>query len=73
MGGTSEGANKAHETLKQRLGIEGYRAHMAMIGARGGKRSVRKGFAVTGRQFNIGTFERADYDKRVEDEAAING
>jgi hypothetical protein len=66
MGATIEGNKKSHETLKRKLGEVGYKAHMAAIGAKGGKASVRKGFAVTGKQFNIGTTERADYDEGVE-------
>jgi hypothetical protein len=61
MGATTEGNRKAHQTLKERLGEDGYRAHMAMIGARGGKAYVAKGFAVTGKQFNIGSTRRVDH------------
>lgn len=45
--GTREGANRAHQTMIQKLGAVGYRQHMAAIGAKGGKAQVKKGFAVT--------------------------
>ena len=41
--GSTEGGTKSHQTLKQKLGPEGYSEHMASIGARGGKAKVRKG------------------------------
>jgi len=68
MGATLEGNRKSHETLKRKLGHEGYIAHMRAIGARGGKASVKKGFAMTSKQYNVGTFEHADYDSMVGDE-----
>lgn len=45
--GTTAGGTKAHQILKEKLGPEGYSLHMASIGAKGGKKQVRKGFAVT--------------------------
>lgn len=66
MGATPEGNRKAHATLKERLGEDGYREHMRAIGARGGKAYVKKGFAVTNKQWNVGSFEPADYEKGLE-------
>lgn len=63
MGATKEGNQKSHLTLKERLGEEGYRAHMAAIGSKGGKAQVKKGFAITSKQYNVGTLERANYDE----------
>lgn len=68
MGATLEGNKKSHETLKRKLGEVGYKAYMADIGGRGGRAKVKKGFAITKKQFNVGTKERADYDKMVADE-----
>lgn len=45
--GTPAGGRKANKTLKQKLGPEGYRKHMAMIGARGGGAKVPKGLSMT--------------------------
>jgi hypothetical protein len=33
--------------MRQKLGLNGYKEHMAAIGARGGKAKVAKGFSVT--------------------------
>lgn len=49
---TTEGNRKAHQTLRERLGEEGYLEHMATIGARGGKAQVPKGFAISKKQRN---------------------
>lgn len=65
MAATKEGNRKSHETLKRKLGEVGYKAYMAEIGARGGKATVKKGFAMSNKQFNSGTKERANYDKVV--------
>lgn len=65
MAATPEGNKKSHETLKRKLGELGYKAYMAEIGARGGKAQVKKGFAVSKKNFNVGTKERANYDKDV--------
>ena len=46
-----ETQNKSHENLKKKLGIEGYRQHMANIGAKGGKKQVKKGLYFTKNQF----------------------
>lgn len=44
----TEGSLKqGHTTLRKRLGEKRYREHMAIIGARGGKKQVKKGFAIT--------------------------
>lgn len=43
---------KGQQTLRERLGEDGYKAHMASIGARGGKKSVPKGFAKRGLEAN---------------------
>lgn len=43
---------KAHFTLKQALGNKLYKQHMQLIGAKGGKAKVAKGFAVTRKQIN---------------------
>lgn len=45
---TDDERRKGQLTLKEKLGEEGYKAHMAAIGARGGKKSVPKGFAKRG-------------------------
>lgn len=45
--GTRAGGRKANKTLKQKLGPEGYRKHMASIGAKGGGAKVPKGLSMT--------------------------
>lgn len=62
MVATPEGNRKSHVTLREKLGEQGYLAHMRAIGARGGKAYVKKGFAVTNKQYHVGSFDRADYD-----------
>lgn len=47
MAGSRLGGRKAHKSLKRRLGPEGYKEHMANIGARGGKATVPKGLSFT--------------------------
>lgn len=43
---TDEDRRKAQVSLREKLGPEGYSVHMAIIGARGGKARVPKGFAM---------------------------
>jgi len=45
--GSRDGGIKANQTLREKLGEEGYKEHMANIGARGGKAEVPKGFSFT--------------------------
>lgn len=45
--GTPIGGTNSHKTLKQKLGEEGYRKHMASIGAKGGAAKVPKGLSMT--------------------------
>lgn len=45
--GTTKGGRKANQTLKVKLGLKGYREHMAAIGAKGGGAKVAKGFSMT--------------------------
>lgn len=73
MAATPEGNKKSHETLRKKLGEVAYRAHMASIGAKGGKAYVKKGFAVSNKQFRTGSFERSTrYDREVENETTVN-
>lgn len=51
MASTREGRRKSIETLKKKLGEQGYRDYMSSLGARGGKKKVKKGLAVTGNQY----------------------
>lgn len=43
MAATLEGNRKSHRTMREKLGEDGYKAHMASIGSKGGKRLVKKG------------------------------
>lgn len=73
MAATPEGNKKSHETLRRKLGEVAYKAHMAAIGAKGGKASVKKGFAMSNKQFHTGSFEKSTrFDREVENESAIN-
>jgi general stress protein YciG len=47
VAGNKLGGQKAHASLRQRLGEEKYREHMANIGAKGGKAKVPKGLSFT--------------------------
>lgn len=67
MAGTAEGAKKAHQTLRQKLGEEGYSKSMAERGAKGGTAKVKKGFAITKLNLLRYQTERQEMRKKLDD------